>query len=184
LLCRDPARIAVIYADQNGRFVEGSAWQLDTPWCTHAGSKLYSGDFNGDGRLDLMCKDPRRLWFNYADQDGRFSAAGGWTLDTAQCTRAGASVSVADFNGDGRSDLLCRDPQRLSIDFATADGRFRAKTGWSRNTTWCTDPQAKLFIADVNGDSRQDLLCRTPTALQIDYASIGPKPAQMGLFER
>jgi hypothetical protein len=184
LICKDPNRVWVNYADNGGRFNDATAWHVDTRWCTHVNANVYSADFNGDGRTDLMCKDPGRLWFNYADQEGRFSAAGGWTLDTTWCTHANATVQVADFDGNGRSDLLCRDPNRLWINYADRQGAFRNQSDWTRDTSWCTGAQSSLFIADFNADSRQDLLCRTPTALQIDYASIGPTLADMGRFER
>jgi hypothetical protein len=184
LLCKDPARLAVIHADRSGRFRASSDWQVDTRWCTHGRTQLHQGDFNGDGRMDLLCKDPGRLWFNLADGEGRYHPGGTGTLDTAMCTQAGASLHVADVNGDGRSDLLCRDPGRLGITYAGDSGQFSGRPDWHRDTRWCNEPQARLLIADLNGDARQDLLCRTPTTLQIDYASIGPAPAEMGRFER
>ncbi|MCB9100612.1 MAG: hypothetical protein H6632_13805 [Anaerolineales bacterium] len=39
-------------------------------------------------------------------------------------TQAGATLRLADFNGDSRTDLFCRDSNRLWLDYADANGRF------------------------------------------------------------
>ncbi|WXH31973.1 hypothetical protein WA016_05953 [Myxococcus stipitatus] len=37
-------------------------------WCHHSGSQLLTGDFNGDGRADLLCHDVSSgtKWFAYS----------------------------------------------------------------------------------------------------------------------
>jgi hypothetical protein len=146
-------------------------WSNDTNWCTHNGAKLYLADLNGDGRTDLLCHDPNRLWINYADTSGKFTGKTDWSLDTNWCTHKGSTLYVADFNGDGRADLLCRDPNRLWIDYADKSGKFTGKPDWFLDTNWCTHKGSTLYIADFNGDKRADLLCRDPGRLWINYAN-------------
>jgi len=170
LLCRNPSRLSVDYASTLGRFA-ATEWTMSTGWCTHAGATVQLGDFNGDGRTDLLCRDPLRLWFDYASTLGRFEGTD-WYLDTAWCTHAGAALHPADLNGDGRTDLLCRDPARLWADYADASGRFSGGTDWYRDIAFCASAGEQFSIMDMNGDSRQDVVCKNPSTLSVRYASL------------
>ena len=43
-------------------------------WCAHADRMLLVGDFNGDGRSDMLCHDIRngQKWMSLANADGSF----------------------------------------------------------------------------------------------------------------
>ncbi len=170
LMCRDPGRVWIDYADNRG-FIGGvTDWSVATNWCTHPGARMHLGDFNGDGRTDRLCRDSARMWIDYADPQGRFGVTD-WELGSVWCTHSGAEVHLGDFNGDGRTDMLCRDrsPGRLWIDYADAQGQFWW-SDWYRETTWCTQTDSTLTLADASGDGRTDLICRTPTSLVVDTA--------------
>ncbi len=98
-------------------------WFLDTTWCSSPNSTLYSADFNGDNRTDLMCREPNRISIDYADADGQFGGTD-WSRDSNWCTHPNSKLSLGDFNGDNRTDLLCKDPKRLWISYADANGQF------------------------------------------------------------
>jgi FG-GAP-like repeat len=98
-------------------------WFLDTTWCSSPNSTLYSADFNGDNRTDLMCREPNRISIDYADADGQFSGTD-WSRESNWCTHPNSKLSLGDFNGDNRTDLLCKDPKRLWISYADANGQF------------------------------------------------------------
>jgi hypothetical protein len=61
------------------------------------------GDFDGDGKTDLLIENGASRWFYYmngasvASSVAAPGAASGWVV-----------VGTADYNGDGRSDLLWR----------------------------------------------------------------------------
>jgi hypothetical protein len=147
---------------------------IATGWCTHTGATLLTGDFNGDGSDDLLCRDSGRLWFDYADASGRLQGTDEWYLDTTFCTFEGETLSLADVNGDGRTDLFCRTPTHILIDFATDDGRFGGPFGTFDRylpSNWCREGGETLSLGDFNGDGRADLLCRGGGLMKIDYAS-------------
>jgi hypothetical protein len=98
-------------------------WFLDTTWCSSPNSTLYSADFNGDNRTDLMCREPNRISIDYADADGQFGGTD-WSRESNWCTHPNSKLSLGDFNGDNRTDLLCKDPKRLWISYADANGQF------------------------------------------------------------
>jgi hypothetical protein len=98
-------------------------WFLDTTWFSSPNSTLYSADFNGDNRTDLMCREPNRILIDYADANGHFGGTD-WSRDSNWCTHSNSKFSLGDFNGDNRTDFLCKDPKRLWISFADANGQF------------------------------------------------------------
>src|ERR1700747_3751116 len=58
------------------------------------GGNVFVGDFNGDGKPDILTSDGT---LNLGNGDGTF------TLGAAV---SGAPLAVADFNGDGKPDIL------------------------------------------------------------------------------
>jgi hypothetical protein len=74
------------------------------PW-----SECFVGDFNADGRSDLAGRNPLTgRWRVFTSEGDRFAAGrvfGTWTPDVAW-----ADATIGDVDGDGRSDLLGRNP--------------------------------------------------------------------------
>jgi RHS repeat-associated protein len=64
----------------------------------------------------------------------------------------GQQRMAADFNGDGRQDLLCRNPYSggLAVSLATA-------TGFTVPTVWASTPLA-VQVGDFTGDGKADVL--------------------------
>ncbi|EDM81009.1 putative secreted esterase [Plesiocystis pacifica SIR-1] len=189
LLCHnsDNGRRRIDYADDAYSGFWGTDWDslanssASNDWCEAAGEELFVGDFNGDGRDDLMCRVKRgytnagRKQIDFADAYGRLEGADFDTLDfptAAQtwCTNAGEEVHVGDFNGDAKDDLLCfvnrgyANAGRKRIDFANSSGsffgtEFNSQDYASAAQTWCTNAGESLHVGDFNGDAKDDLLC-------------------------
>ncbi|QSQ14190.1 FG-GAP repeat domain-containing protein [Myxococcus landrumensis] len=140
-----------------------SRWSIDMGWCTHQGAQLFSADFNGDGRSDLLCHDSRvgngDKFIAFARPGGRFVGTD-WYRALGWCHHAGSQLHVGDFNGDGRADLLCHDTGNGDkwIAFARPDGTF-VGTDWYQAMGWCSHSSGRLSVADYNGDGRSDMLC-------------------------
>lgn len=142
-------------AGQNGTHLPPSGWNF-TP-----------ADFNGDGYADILITNSSsavwNIWLNQKDgtfaivsnlggNNGNYGAANGWTF------------SLADFNGDGRTDfLLSSNDNRREIwltqgDAAATltmtrisnvhghDGYYQPLNGW------------RFTPADFNGDGLADIL--------------------------
>jgi len=86
-----------------------------------------TGDFNGDGRSDLLWRHSSGTLSNWLG-----TASGGWIInDASSLTQVPTDwhvVGVGDFNGDGRDDILWRNASgQLSNWLGTASG------GWIGN---------------------------------------------------
>lgn len=123
---------AVVYADVNGQFTSNTAEQswadgyLGFNWSV-SDANVYAGDFNGDGRADLLVQaQPTEgvtngtLSFSYPpNMNGVVLAQGSaepFAINGVQSWGRNAfgvdwspltyNLVIADFNGDGRSDVL------------------------------------------------------------------------------
>jgi hypothetical protein len=162
------------YASASGTF-GGTDWSRGGDWCSHASGRLFKGDFNGDGRQDLLCHDVSTgyKWIDLASATGTYDGTD-WERNANWCNHNSAQLFVGDFNGDGRDDLLCHDVATgyKWIDFASASGTFLG-TDWERNATWCNHATGRVLVGDFNGDGRDDLLCHDVGSgyKWIDFAS-------------
>lgn len=81
----------------------------------HGWPVFIQGDFNGDGRPDLLFRRSETQWnIFFSTTDGRwFAPEPAMTFDTP----ASGTIEIQDLNGDGLSDIIWREPDghRLAI---------------------------------------------------------------------
>ena len=126
-----------------------------------------TGDFNGDGRVDILWRSTS----TGAIADWLGTASGGFAGNGANSTSSIATAwqvaGIGDFNGDGRSDILWRNPTTGQIAdwLGTANGGFAGNGAHSANAisiAW-----AVAGIGDFNGDGFSDILWRNTTTGRI-----------------
>jgi hypothetical protein len=143
----------------------------------------YAGDFNGDGKTDLVFNSTCQK-NNYNDSTCTISDAnyvytalsdgsGGFTLNPRQTYGATGwsdypySVDlIGDVNGDGRADLIWSSYQQTAaktnnnlvvVGFANPNGTFQLGSIQNFGSAWT----GRLSLADFNHDHKADLLWYT-----------------------
>ena len=144
---------AWVYYPMNGRrvIVEERGWAnlpRDTDW-RMAGV----GDFDGDGRADVLLRHRDGQWRSYA-MSGRRVATRQGTQDLPEAL-AWRLLTVGDFDGEERADVLLRH----------ADGRWRyqavAVGAAARVVEYQGDWEWRFAAGgDFNGDGADDVLVR------------------------
>lgn len=154
------------------RLIRPSPLALGT-FC-NGGRELLTGDFDGDHVSDLLCHD-RTTGQNVIDfgRDG-YNGFGGTTLTVPNfgwCSHSTGQLHTGDFNGDGRTDLLCHDTTtgHKWLDYAAATTTIFAGTDYESWNNFCSHVGAKLLVGDVDGNGRTDLICHTPSTGQLHF---------------
>src|SRR5438445_205625 len=118
------------------------------PW------SIAKGDFNGDGKLDLVVSNygDNSLSVLLGNGDGTFRPAPSLTVGYGP-----AGVVVGDFNGDGKLDLAVANlnDNTLSVLLGNGDGTFQTPQTFA--SPGMTHPYF-VAVSDFNRDGKQDLV--------------------------
>ncbi len=153
LLTRDSAGVATIYS-------WGTTGPDTTAWIGQRGAgtlpdaEFFPGDFDGDGRTDLMARLPNGNLDLYRFNGTAFvlspTVGQGWT---------GFPIVPGDFDGDGKTDILARSPWTGELFmFPFLGTNFGAKVSYGNQPAYDLG-----FASDFDGDGKADLLVRSTT---------------------
>jgi uncharacterized repeat protein (TIGR02543 family) len=153
------------------RYVAGTG--LSTGFVLSYYGSMFVTDFNDDGNLDLVLAlghpdilypGPAFTTVLFGNGDGTLQAAAGF-----EAVAHPRGLAVADFNGDGRADLVVAGDYgspfstTAAVLPARAGGGFQAAAG----LTGAVDAFNWVGAADLNGDGRQDIVA-------VSDASVSP----------
>lgn len=147
----------VAFSSGTGAFTS-VAWT--TKFCSGTGASLSVVDVDGDGRADLECTlaSKGQHWVALSNGAGAFAAKSVWPATGGWCV--GGAVHLADFDGDGRTDLECTLTTGRALALSNADGTFKPlalKAG-----PCLLGAAGSLAMGDFNGDGRMDFDCVVP----------------------
>jgi hypothetical protein len=148
-----------------------------SPRLLHYSRWVTTGDFNGDGKLDLAFADGQgvgsetgtaELTIFRGNGDGTFSLGGHYASPGTpeSDTLNPEDVVVVDLNHDGKLDVIVSDyDQNINVFLGNGDGTFQPAVGYTTGQY----PRA-VAIADVNGDGNVDLI--------VNNVGVGPGGAE------
>lgn len=155
----DDLRLVTLEAD-------GQTFRSNEQMATAASgwSVIGIGDFDGDGKSDLLWRDAAghvAIW----EMNGTAFVRG----DTVASVDAGWSVAgIGDFDGDGRSDILWH-----NTDGNVAIWEMNGLVAKAGATITNAGPDWVIAgVADYNGDGRSDILWRHVPVAGIDTSEI------------
>jgi hypothetical protein len=123
---------------------------------------LVTGDFNGDGKLDVVLTNHNGLTTLLGNGDGTFRPPLNQAGPQSQVLD---HLAAGDFNGDGKLDLAVTgskyfkdggSPAYLDVLLGKGDGTFHTKS-----TTAIGDAPNFVAVGDFNGDAKLDILAGT-----------------------
>jgi len=126
------------------------------------GGHIVAGDFNGDGKLDLVISGWQThsvytqggVWLLAGNGDGSFNAG---TL-VESTTTGSPAIAVGDFNGDGKLDLAYEPTNNeVSVVYGNGDGTF--STGF--NVDVPGTESGGIAVADFDHDGKDDIAIGT-----------------------
>ena len=123
-----------------------------------AGQVAGTGDFNGDGRSDILWRNTDGTLSNWlGETDGGFTPNN--AIAAAVVPTAWQVAGTGDFNGDGRDDILWRNEDgQLSNWLGQPNGGFTANNANAASTV--STAWSVVGTGDFNGDGRDDILWR------------------------
>ncbi|MGW0120200.1 FG-GAP-like repeat-containing protein [Streptomyces sp. NPDC003327] len=124
-------------AKPNGAFNDPVTRWTSPEWGSFDATSLHSGDFDGDGRDDIL------TWYDYGDghdamitftynpATGKFDRndPAAWSVPSGHFWRQNLKIVTGDFNGDGRDDV---------------GGMYGYENGGVRMLTWTAQPDGDL----------------------------------------
>ncbi|MEG4636361.1 DUF4347 domain-containing protein, partial [Microcoleus sp. Aus8_D4] len=128
---------------------------------------IVTGDFNGDGKLDLATT-PYSIFDNFisilfGDGTGSFGTPVKISTQTPKFT-----LATADFNGDGKLDLVTSNNEKtnnISVFLGDGKGNFNSPVNLSSptNNGSTGGTERTVITGDFNGDSKLDIATNNST---------------------
>jgi hypothetical protein len=113
------------------------------------------GDFNGDGKLDVFLNYRAFNGEGFTDGADLLAGNGDGTFQVISGVAPAtyAKVSQADFNGDGKLDLVEPSNLGVSVFFGNGDGTFQTGVSFSAGSS-----PSQVLAFDLNADKSPDMV--------------------------
>ena len=137
----------ILLGNEDGTFKKPVRFSVAAPVA------VASGDFNGDGKLDLVVVEyggtgESGIAIFLGDGNGKFHQSASYPSGVES-----TGVAVADFNGDGHQDVaVANNSGNVMVFFGTGKGTLKKPTQYNLgHTPWA------VAAGKLNGDDRPDL---------------------------
>ena len=159
--------IPVAFSNGNGDFTVTNAGVASFPiWATTPSAKLFTGDFNGDGRTDIALigvSGWASIPVALSNGNGSFTVVNGGVgaYFGNWASTSGVKIVSGDFNGDGFTDFALTGAAgwgSIPLALSNGNGTFSITNFAVPNfPVWAQAYGATIHVGDFNADGRSDL---------------------------
>ena len=136
---------------------------------------LATGDFNGDGKPDLVFYGtPAELVVLYNEGEGKFDNSAAQKVNTGEAVESPVALTVADLNRDGRDDVALLAANELILVYQGEKG----KLGEPERLPHTASSPRMLRASDLDGDGGPDLVILdngTDDPVRVRFSAPGGK---------
>ncbi|MEV6306391.1 VCBS repeat-containing protein [Actinoplanes sp. NPDC051861] len=139
--------------------------------------RLYFADYNGDGRADMIVHSGTDVSVRLNEDGTHFgtgrSVSSGWGRFHGLGLPDGMGrLYFADYNGDGRDDMIVHTGTDVSVRLNQVGGGFDSgrsvSSGWGRfHGLGLPDGMGRLYFADYDGDGFDDMIVHSGTEVSV-----------------
>ncbi|MGY3034946.1 VCBS repeat-containing protein [Bradyrhizobium sp. USDA 4354] len=194
--------LGVLLGNGDGTFQDGKPYSTGTVYASRSQNTyaLVSGDFNGDGKLDIVTVGAAgsSTENNVTDSVSMLLGNGDGSFETPTIYATGnivvehemtEAVVVGDVNGDGRLDVVTggfddnnlapgKTPHSMSVLLGNGDGTLQAAMPLSsgiplNSISYQSEETTDLVLADLNGDGRLDIVGATHSTDSSVFTVLG-----------
>ena len=160
-----------IVAGQNLTY-QGNAVALDSSW-----SVAGVGDFNGDGKSDILWRNANGSLVDWTMNGSDIVAGQNLTYqgNAVALDRSWSVAGVGDFTGDGRSDILWRNSNGSLVDWTMNGSDIVAgqDVTYQGNAVALDSSWSVAAVGDFSGDGKSDILWRNSNGSLVDWTMNG-----------
>lgn len=141
------------------------AQQFPVPDEARRGQTAGIGDFNGDGRPDMVLAGSSRHVLHLGRGDGTFRTTPSVPLSDVSCC-----VAVGNLDANAALDLVVARSGAVDILWGDGIGGFALQSGAADSVPSAV---SAVTVADLNGDGRDDVLLASGTTLHVLLSDAG-----------
>jgi hypothetical protein len=149
VVCGLTPGITTLIGKGDGTFTPSSISATSITACGPAPGQLLTGDFNGDGKKDLLVHDFVLL----GKGDGTFTVGSSLPVKASLFFDQFGNTAVGDINKDGKLDVVFSQPGYIAVFYGNGDGTFTAGPRYAG-----IPGLNQVTLTDIDGDGNLDIV--------------------------